>query len=183
MLGDKEMQICEAQPKSPNGAKLPGGESESQRSYLGRNNLQLFGWLLFLVALWFPSCISTVYIDEFRGPIPGFICAIAALMLLFDLRGHHFWLAAWLTGWVNPLALLYVFAGRISKWKFGPRLQPLFALGVVTGLIASRVALAEEHFRPLVGYYLWVLSMVAIISPEAIRVGHLGSYCWRQRLR
>jgi hypothetical protein len=129
------------------------------------NRLQIAGAIVFVCALFVPSCISDHHVDEVSGPLPGIFCAFAALESMFSFKSH---LSSAFAGWANPLALLYLWICRKPQPK-STRLQSYVAIAVLLWVGASWIALAQADFHPLFGYYLWIISILLLLSPEGQR--------------
>jgi hypothetical protein len=124
---------------------------------------QFAGIVLFVFALFLLACIADHHVDEFSGPMPGIICAHAALRSVSMIETHA-WVA--FTGLANPLALFYVWTCHGTRASLRFRVRPYVALAALLCLGTSRIALAQARSNPLIGYYMWIASILLVLSPE-----------------
>lgn len=72
-----------------------------------------------------------------------------------------------LSGWVNPLVLLYLAS---CAWRKFNRIRPFLAGLIFLCLIAAWIVLAKEHFKLLIGHYLWLAGiLVILVAPFVMR--------------
>jgi hypothetical protein len=72
-----------------------------------------------------------------------------------------------LSGWVNPLAVVYLLFTLGSRYL---NVRRILAVSLLICLIATWIFLAKAPMVPLVGHYLWVAGLLLIISPEVAAV-------------
>lgn len=93
---------------------------------------------------------------------PGYVCAEITLIGVasFFRRPTAETTLAALIGWINPLVLLYLVACSVKRLH-GAR--PLIAGAIVGCCLAMWVQLAAEHVTLLLGHYLWIAGIVALL--------------------
>ena len=64
------------------------------------------------------------------------------------------------TSWINPLVLLYLVAGSVSRLN---RSRPFIACAIVACCLAMWVQLATEHVALLVGHYFWIAGIALLL--------------------
>jgi hypothetical protein len=87
--------------------------------------------------------------------VEGWLCAEASLMASADLlHGPQVQaLNLALSGWINPLAVLYLLAWAVKGFR---RVRPWIAASVVVCCVAMWIGLRAEHVTLLIGHYLWI---------------------------
>lgn len=66
-----------------------------------------------------------------------------------------------LTGWINPLLLLYLLSCAARRLN---RVRPFLAGAIVVCCLAMWIELAAEHVALLAGHYLWIAGIVLILT-------------------
>jgi hypothetical protein len=129
--------------------------------------IRLLGYFVFLVAFFLPACRQVATPggdppDVYRGSF----CAWITLINSFN---RQIWASsgalAILSGWINPLMLLYVafqFSSRLRKTR-----------RVIAGLVAIFILCTWVYFYlaplvPLVGHYLWIAGILMILAGELV---------------
>lgn len=132
--------------------------------------VRLLGYLVFLVAFFLPACRQMATPggeppDYYRGSF----CAWITLINSFN---REMWTTsgalAILSGWINPLMLLYV------AFQFSNRLRK--ARRVIAGLVAifvlcTWVYFYLAHLAPLIGHFLWIAGILMILAGELVSEG------------
>jgi hypothetical protein len=140
--------------------------------------LRILGLCAFLVSFFLPA-VNTGDIKP--HPVSGWLCA--AMTLLFtaaipgflhvdSVSGLLYGIFGLLSGWVNPLILIYLFfAFRGTR----PRLRRnllgaiLICLSATVGFFVN-VKIAPGGDTPgtllLVGYYVWVAGIILMLGPD-----------------
>jgi hypothetical protein len=122
--------------------------------------LRLLGYFVFLAAFFLPACREPGASDSFRG-------AFCAWVTIINTFNHEAWKTkdclAILSGWINPLMLLYV------ACLFSRRLRALRLL--LSSLIFLFMAGTWVYFYlaqivPLIGHFLWITGILMILAAE-----------------
>jgi hypothetical protein len=71
-----------------------------------------------------------------------------------------------LSGWINPLVLLYLLS--YSHKRFA-RFRRFVAWPIVVCLSATCFLLLWQHFHLLVGYFLWTAGILLFVTPTLMR--------------
>ncbi len=157
------------------------GSHRSGRSF-SRPILWAAGLTLFLTAFFLPAVrMPPSTAPGGWGPssrsedLPGWECAevtpiFTVRLLQFAIGGQHFPQDApiWpelpllaISGWVNPLLLLYLLSGLARKFS---KFRELLASFVVLAVSATWIFLAREHFKLLLGHYLWIFGIALTLA-------------------
>jgi hypothetical protein len=70
-----------------------------------------------------------------------------------------------MSGWINPLILLYV------SFCFAPkffRVRRILAVAILVCMAATWIFFAVEHLVPLIGHFLWIGGVLLILAPEVL---------------
>jgi hypothetical protein len=110
-------------------------------------------------AHWGPGTMS----HEFTG----YECAEVTLLSLATFFEHPKAEAipAVLSGWINPLVLLYLVACSLKRLN---RTRPFIASAIVVCCIAMWVQLATGHVALLVGHYFWIAGIALLLCTPLI---------------
>jgi hypothetical protein len=129
---------------------------------------RILGFLVYLAAFFLPA------VREVASPVGdapdvyrGYVCAWMTLVNTFS---HEIWhskyFLAVLSGWINPLLLLYLFLLLFPK-LFWPR---RILAGAIAAFIAGTwVLFAVVPLVPLIGHFLWIAGILLILAGEAMR--------------
>jgi hypothetical protein len=141
------------------------------------------GICVFVTAFFLPACtvevaekgdvLCTGCSDFVVGVAPkGWNCAEVALLATpamlklkqFDPDLKKFLdLPLALSGWVNPLILLFLAFGFTRRFA---TLRRVLAVGVLLCLGATWFFFGVSHISPLVGHYLWVAGALLILASD-----------------
>ena len=130
----------------------------------------LAGLCVFVAAFFLPA----VRDPQSLGPFNGWVCAEVALISTasFPKNPQLWFFPLVLSGWVNPLVLLYLAS---CFWRKLERLRAVLGGLIVVCLVATWLYLAKEHHRLLLGHYLWVAGILLMLAaPLAGRIGRNG---------
>jgi hypothetical protein len=129
---------------------------------------RLIGYGLFFIAFFLPAVRE---VTPAGGPPPdphmGYFCAWITLINTFnrDAWQSKDFLAI-LSGWINPLMLLYV------AFLFSRRLRmPRMAIAAVIALlmVGTWVYFALAGLIPMIGHFMWIAGILLILSGEWVR--------------
>ncbi|MGB8261887.1 MAG: hypothetical protein WCE75_16105 [Terracidiphilus sp.] len=140
--------------------------------------LRFAGFLLFAAAFALPA-IRVPQQDPGQVPgqdtQPGWVCAAFAtaanggLSHIADAGAKGAdpvaAVALVLSGWVNPLLLLYLF---LCLWPRVVRVRRVLAVFLLVCIAASWVFFVRAGFTPLIGHFLWVAGVLIALSPEVL---------------
>lgn len=136
--------------------------------------IKIAGVVLFAAAFFLPA-VRSVGTGPGSGPMVGWVCAFfagAATAGIFHLD------AAWqgkdvvgsvcliLSGWVNPLVLLYLVFSISRRFVL---LRRILAVAILVCFAATWAFLAKAPMVPLVGHFLWVAGASMILAGEVTR--------------
>ena len=128
---------------------------------------RILGYFVFLVAFFLPACrqVATPGAGD-PDVYKGYFCAWVTLINSLNggsWRSKDF--LAILSGWINPLMLLYV------AFVFSPRLRRArraIAVLVALFLIGTWTYFALAALAPLIGHFLWVAGIVLIMAGDLL---------------
>ena len=136
--------------------------------------VKLIGLAVFAVAFVLPAATS-VESGPGSGPYIGWSCAVVAISSSAGIT-HLFTASAWqdkegpgalcliLSGWINPLVLLYLL---FSIWKKLVWIRRVLGVAILACIGATWAFFAIAPMHPLVGHWVWIGGIVLILSPEA----------------
>jgi hypothetical protein len=140
--------------------------------------IQSLGLCVFVAAFFLPAArdAHTVTVPG-SGQMTGWMCAVVAgsasagILHLFgpgwqgkDVAGA---ISLILSGWVNPLVLLYLV---FSIWKRFVRIRRSLALAILICIAATWYFLYQAPMVPLIGHFLWVAGALLILTGEVEEV-------------
>jgi hypothetical protein len=129
---------------------------------------RILGFCVYLAAFFLPAVRE---VATPGGDAPDvFLGSRCAWMTLVNTLSHEIWhskyFLAVLSGWINPLLLLYLFLLLFPK-LFWPR---RIVAGVIVFFIAGTwVLFAIIPLVPLIGHVLWIAGILLILAGEAMR--------------
>lgn len=135
--------------------------------------LRIAGLALFVAAFFLPA-VRNGEAGPGSGPILGWVCAMfagaASASIAHpvsawqgkDLAGA---LCLMLSGWVNPLVLIYLL---LSLWSKLVRARRIVAVAILICLVAAWVFFAKAPMVPLIGHFLWVGGALLILFGEVV---------------
>lgn len=136
--------------------------------------VRLAGIALFVAAFFLPA-VRDAHTASGTVPLPmsGWVCATVAISASAgiphlasgtgqakDLPGA---LCLILSGWVNPLMLMYLV---FCIWRKFVRIRRVLAVAILLCFIATWVFLIEAPMVPLIGHFLWVAGALMILFGE-----------------
>jgi hypothetical protein len=129
---------------------------------------RILGLLVFIAAFFLPACRE---VATPGGDAPDvFLGSRCAWMTLVNTFSHEIWhskyFLAVLSGWINPLLLLYLFLLLFPK-LFWPR--RIVAGAIVAFIAGTWVLFAIIPLVPLIGHVLWIAGILLILAGEAMR--------------
>jgi hypothetical protein len=136
--------------------------------------LQSLGLCIFVAAFYLPA-VRGVETGPGNGPLTGWMCAEVALGAtggIFhtasaategkDLPGI---VCLILSGWVNPLMLLYLV---FSFWRKFMRIRRVLAVAILVCFAATWVFFFKAQMIPLIGHFMWVAGALMILTAEVV---------------
>jgi hypothetical protein len=129
---------------------------------------RILGLLVFIAAFFLPACRE---VATPGGDAPDvFLGSRCARMTLVNTFSHEIWhskyFLAVLSGWINPLLLLYLVLLLFPK-LFWPR--RIVAGAIVAFIAGTWVLFAIIPLVPLIGHVLWIAGILLILAGEAMR--------------
>jgi hypothetical protein len=136
--------------------------------------LRVVGIVVFVVAFFLPAVRDAhTTSGPVSLPMSGWMCATVAIsasagifhlvsgaMQGKDLLGA---VCLILSGWVNPLVLLYLF---FCIWRKFVRIRRVLAVAILVCFAATWVFLVKAPMVPLIGHFLWVAGALMILVGE-----------------
>jgi len=129
--------------------------------------VRLFGYFVFFVAFFLPACREGG-VDASPAPdiYKGYFCAW--ITIINTLNGEM-WKSkaalAILSGWINPLMLLYVASLFSRKLRTFRR---IVAVLIVLFMVGTWVYFYLAPMVPLIGHVLWIVGILLILSGELV---------------
>ena len=134
------------------------------------------GILLFAVAFFLPAVRDAHTVTgSGAAPMTGWMCATVAgsasagILHLFAPGGQAKETAGILclilSGWVNPLVLLYLL---FCIWRKFVRIRRVLAIAILICFAATAFFLFKAPMIPLIGHFLWVAGALMILSGEVV---------------
>ena len=71
-----------------------------------------------------------------------------------------------LSGWVNPLLLIYLFLSFWTRFIWARR---ALSAAILLCVVSTWIFLARSEFRPQIGHVLWIAGIFAILAPEVFQ--------------
>ena len=131
--------------------------------------MRVVGFLLYTMAFLLPAVRESVPAGATVPPsqiYKGWFCALVTLMNTF---GKDVWQSkdflAVLSGWINPLILIYLVLLLVHNLNWQRR---LVAALIVAFMFATWIYFALAPLVPLVGHYLWIVGALMILSGEFV---------------
>jgi hypothetical protein len=130
---------------------------------------RILGFCIYVLAFFLPACRQAAAAgvttpDTYKG----WFCAMITLTNTFSLE---VWRSkdclAILSGWINPLILIYLILLAVPKLVWPRR---IVAGSVVAFMVATWIYFALARMVPLVGHALWIIGALMILAGEV--VGH-----------
>jgi hypothetical protein len=125
--------------------------------------MRIAGYFVFLAAFFLPAVRQVGSADSFKG----YFCAWITLVNTLNRgmwRSKDF--LAILSGWINPLMLIYV-ASLFSRRLAG--LRRLIAIVVLLFILGTWIYFYLRPLIPLVGHVLWIAGILMILAGELTR--------------
>lgn len=139
----------------------------SRAAYIQFRWIRVVGFLMYAFAFLLPSVRESVPPGALVPPsqiYKGWFCAFVTLMNTF---GQGVWESkdclAVLSGWINPLILIYLVLqlGHHLVWQ-----RRLVAALIVAFMFLTWTYFVLAPLVPLVGHYLWIVGALMILSGE-----------------
>jgi hypothetical protein len=152
------------------------GFQEASMSVSGSNAMatrpvliaRLVGFCMYVAAFFLPACREADSLHGFKG----YECAWITLV---NTVSRELWRSvdclAVLSGWINPLLLLYLIFLLIPSFRWPRR---IVALAIVIFIAGTWVFFAHAHLVPLIGHLLWIAGILLILAGEAVEQGKAG---------
>jgi hypothetical protein len=136
----------------------------------------VLGLCIYVAAFFLPAC-RTVATPDGGAPdvFRGSFCAWVTLVNSLSREiWHSMDVLAILSGWINPLMLLYLIFLLIPKFRWPRR--------IVAGIILLFIAATWVFFHlypmvPLIGHVLWIAGILLILAGELMGQGKTDTTC------
>jgi MFS family permease len=123
---------------------------------------RILGYLVFLAAFFLPAVREPGSKDTFRGSF----CAWITLINTFNRDVWHSKdCLAILSGWINPLMLLYVASLFSRRLRLFRRIVAILAALFIVG---TWVYFYLASMAPLIGHWLWIAGILLILASEVL---------------
>ncbi len=138
--------------------------------------VRLAGIVVFVVAFFLPA-VRDPHTTSGPGsaPVSGWMCALvagAASAGIFHINQPGLGgkdelgvICLILSGWVNPLVLLYLL---FCIWRKFVRIRRVLAVAILICFAATWVFLFKAPMIPLIGHFLWVAGALMILAGEIV---------------
>jgi hypothetical protein len=128
---------------------------------------RVLGFCIYVAAFFLPACREPIATGvSTPDTYKGWFCAFVTLTNTFS---GEVWLSkdflAILSGWINPLILLYLLFLIWPKLVWPRRIA---AAAVLAFLVATWIYFVLEPLVPLVGHVLWIVGILMILAGEAV---------------
>jgi hypothetical protein len=136
--------------------------------------VRLAGIVLFVVAFYLPAVRDPHTVTgPGSGPMTGWMCAVVAGSAIAGIP--HLFGPGWqgkdmpgvicliLSGWVNPLMLIYL---MFSIWRKFVRIRRIVAVAILICFAATWFFLFKAPMIPLIGHFVWVAGALMILAGE-----------------
>jgi hypothetical protein len=131
---------------------------------------RILGFCIYVAAFFLPAC-RELATSGMRTPdvYKGWFCAWVTLINTFSRDVWHSKdFLAILSGWINPLILIYLvlLIGQNLVWP-----RRIVAAAVVAFMVATWIYFALMPLIPLVGHFLWIVGALMILAGEVVGRG------------
>lgn len=136
--------------------------------------VQSLGLCVFVASFYLPA-VRGAETGPGNGPLTGWMCAAVALAAtggVFhataaategkDLPGI---ISLILSGWVNPLILMYL---MFSIWRKFVRTRRVLAVAILICFAATWYFFFKAPMVPLIGHFIWVAGALMILAAEVV---------------
>jgi hypothetical protein len=144
--------------------------------------VRLVGVVVFVAAFFLPAVRDAhTGSGPGSGPMSGWMCATVAIsasagilhltsgtMQGKDILGM---LCLILSGWVNPLVVLYLF---FCIWRRFVRIRRVLAVAILICFVATWIFFVKAPMVPLIGHFLWVAGALMILFGEVAGLAPTG---------
>ncbi|MGD0631916.1 MAG: hypothetical protein ABR987_21495 [Terracidiphilus sp.] len=136
--------------------------------------VRLVGIVVFVVAFFLPA-VRDAHTPSGPGSLPmsGWMCATVAIsasagilhLVSGTMQGKDLLGACCLilSGWVNPLVILYLF---FCIWKKFVLIRRVLAVAILICVVATWVFFVKAPMVPLIGHFVWVAGALMILFGE-----------------
>ncbi len=128
---------------------------------------RIVGFFVYVSAFFLPAVREVTTGDDAPEVLRGSRCAWVTLVNSFS---HELWhsqnFLAILSGWINPLIVLYLIVLLIPGLKW---LRRILAALIVLFIVATWVFFYIYPLVPLVGHFLWIAGILLILAGELRR--------------
>jgi hypothetical protein len=128
---------------------------------------RLVGVCVYVGAFFLPACKEAVAPGgDTPTVLQGSRCAWITLVNTMNPEiWHSKYLLAILSGWINPLLLLYLVFLLFQKFLWPRRV----VAGVIVAFIAGTWVFFDlAHLVPVIGHFLWIAGILLILAGEAV---------------
>lgn len=129
---------------------------------------RIVGFCIYVAAFFLPACREAATLaGEAPDVYQGSRCAWITLINTFSGEiWHSKYFLAVLSGWINPLILVYLFLLIFPKLLWPRR---IVAGSIVLFIAATWALFYLVPLVPLVGHFLWIAGILLILAGEAMR--------------
>jgi hypothetical protein len=136
------------------------GTARSRTVLAGR----LLGLILYGIAFFLPACSVGGSGGDAPDILKGYTCAWVTLMNTFSAEAwHSSYFLAVLSGWINPLLVLYLIFLLFPIFRWPRRVAAVLIALFVAG---TWVFFKMLSIAPLTGHILWVVGILLILAGE-----------------
>ena len=125
---------------------------------------QVLGLGIFAAAFFLPAVRDAGPLTDWSNIFKGWECAKIATTAMFqkDTYESAGFLAV-MSGWINPMILLYLGFSFASKFA---RARRILAVAVLVCMLTTWIFFAVEHLVPMIGHFMWIAGALTILIGE-----------------
>jgi len=128
---------------------------------------QILGLMIFIAAFSLPACREAGPVTAFTNTFKGWECARITLSATFQKETYEdLDFLAVLSGWINPLILIYIPFSFFPQFK---RVRRSLAAAVLVCMAATWTFFFIAHIVPLIGHFMWIAGALMILAAEVAR--------------
>jgi hypothetical protein len=127
---------------------------------------QILGFCGFVAAFFLPAVRDAGLFNDSSAILKGWECAKIAVSVMFQMGTYKSsGFLAVMSGWINPMVLLYLAFGFALKLG---RVRRVLAVAILVCMAATWIFFAVDHLIPMIGHFLWIAGALMILSAEFV---------------
>ncbi|MGA3263099.1 MAG: hypothetical protein ABSC47_03530 [Terracidiphilus sp.] len=126
--------------------------------------VRMLGLCIFIAAFFLPACRDAGSVNAYTNIFKGWECAQITLSATFQRDTYEdLNFLAVMSGWINPLILIYLPFSFFPKFK---RVRRSLAAAVLVCMAATWVFFIVARIVPLIGHFMWIAGALMILAGE-----------------